>query len=333
MKPKISIIIPARSVNNYLQENIKACLASTFTNFEIIVLLDKKTTSTFSKTFILDTGHVGPAQKRDIGAKIAQGDILTFIDDDAYPAKEWLKSILPHFNDPDIAAVGGPGITPLNVNFWEAASGWISASPIGSGQFSYRFLPTHLQYVDDYPSMNLSVRKTDFELVGGYDSNYYPGEDTKLCLDLTHRLKKKIIYDPQVIVYHHRRPLFIPHLIQNGNFGIHRGKFARILPETSARFIYFLPSGLLLLTILYVILIILTIFQQFLIIYQTNLFYIISIIYLCYIIMLIVNSVWIWRKSGEISQALISIPGVYITHLWYGIRFIQGFGFTVNLKQ
>jgi glycosyltransferase involved in cell wall biosynthesis len=334
MNPYISIIIPTRRINKYLNHNIAECLKSTFLDFEIIVLTDNQEIQSFSKTRFKNTGSVGPAQKRDIGAKYAQGEILTFIDDDAYPSNNWLKIIASDFQkNTDIAAIGGPGITPPGVPWQEEASGWASASPVGAGNFTYRFLPAKKQYMDDYPSMNLSVRKIDFLKVGGFDSNYYPGEDTKLCLDLTDRLGKKILYEPNAIIYHHRRPIFVAHLKQNGNFGLHRGHFARILPKTSARLIYFLPSGLFIL----IIFMILIGFYTFLVsnINSTILLYynILSTLILCYTGILIINAIWIMQKSNKIIQGLLSIPVIFITHLWYGIRFIQGFIFTRKLDR
>lgn len=331
MAPVASIIIPTKSVTPYLLENLKACLAQSHQDFEIIVLVDSLTWEKYPKTRFMVTGAIGPAQKRDLGAKQARGQILVFIDDDAYPHKNWLTSIMKNFQDTKVGAVGGPGVTPPGVGWREEASGWVSASPLGSGEFMYRFLPLAKRLVDDYPSMNLAVRKTDFDLVGGFDSNYWPGEDTKLCLDLVHKLGKKIVYEPKAAVYHHRRLLWLPHLRQHGNFGIHRGYFARILPKTSARPIYFVPS-------LFVLGLGLLVFGRlyrmsgrsdtFLI---ASLEQIVFIGLLAYALMLVLNSCWIAWRSQKIFQGLICLPAVFATHVWYGVRFIQGFLFTPRL--
>jgi len=270
-------------------------------------------------------------------------------------------------------------VTPHGVSWQEEASGWASASPIGAGPYTYRFLPGKKQSVDDYPSMNLAVRKTDFKRVGGYDSNFWPGEDTKLCLDLTHKLNKKIIYEPKSLVYHHRRPILLPHLKQNGNYGLHRGFFARILPKTSLRPIYFLPSAIL---IGFIYLILSTIFlfmardpspslrggmtDVAISIHQIRTFGIYS--FAAYFFVLFLNSLWIYsaivsashqysKSSLRVSysnrsnpgpapitnyfelitmactQAILSIPIIFITHLWYGARFLQGFLFTKKLVR
>src|SRR6266498_3916083 len=195
--PLVSIIVVDYKKNNpYLSECLEAIEKQSYTNFEIIVVHDLKINLKYPKLRLKSFGrYVGPAEKRDVGAKMARGEILAFIDDDAFPSEDWLKNMVPHFKKKNIAGVGGPGITPPDVSWREAASGWASASPIGAGLYTYRFLENKRQFVVDYPSMNLAVRKIDFEKVGGYDSNFWPGEDTKLCLDLIYKLNKKIIYD------------------------------------------------------------------------------------------------------------------------------------------
>jgi len=340
--PLVSIIIvDYKKENPYLAECLEAIQRQTYKNFEVILVTDHPITlpvrlschsdrsgGIFSPSrFIKKSfGHyVGPAQKRDWGAKRAGGEILAFIDDDAYPNKNWLKNIVRDLSDSTIAGVGGPGVTPPGVSWLEEASGWMSASPLGAGVNTYRFFPNSRKFVDDYPSMNLAIRRSDFLAVGGYDSNYWPGEDTKLCLDIVTKLKKKIIYDPEVLVYHHRRPLWKPHLRQNGSFGLHRGFFARVLPQTSRKLIYFMPS-LLLLGLIFII------FSPAIVIarrYSDVAIY----CFVLYLVALLFNGFWIFRKSGKITQAVLSIPVVFLTHLWYGARFLQGFFLTSKLMR
>lgn len=328
--PLVSVIvIDYKKSNSYLLECLEAIKKQTYKDYEIILETDHPLKLKNPKLKIIDYKgkYTPPAKKRDHGALIAKGEIVAFIDDDAYPDLHWLERIIPHFKNKKIVGVGGPGITPPNVSWLEAASGWTSASPIGAGPYTYRFLPGKKQFVDDYPSMNLAVRKVDFIKVGGYDSNFWPGEDTKLCLDLTHKLGKKIIYDPRVIVFHHRRPILKPHLKQNGSFGLHRGFFARILPETSLRLVYFFPS-IMLLGLLFIILSTLSNDHS---IFRIRAFGVYC--FLMYLIGLFANAVWIFLKSKNFLQFIISAPIIFITHLWYGIRFIQGYLFTAKLKR
>ncbi len=330
--PLVSVILieyKKNGNNQYLLECLAALKKQTYKNFEIILETDHPLKIKHPKLKIVDYKgkYTPPAKKRDHGAKIAKGEIVAFIDDDTEPKSDWLSKIVPHFKNKYITGVGGPGITPPNVSWKEEASGWASASPIGAGIYIYRFLPGKKRFVDDYPSMNLSIKRDDFLSVGGYDSNYWPGEDTKLCLDLTHKLKKKIIYEPKAVVFHHRRPILKSHLRQNGNFGLHRGFFAKILPATSLRPIYFLPS-LMLLGLVFISFSYLWFNPA---IFSIRNFGIIC--FFIYFLALIGNANWIYKKSGSIRQALISIPTIFITHLWYGAKFIKGFLFTAKLKR
>lgn len=329
--PLVSIIIVDYKENNpYLTELLEKISFQSYKKFEVILVTDFKTKIVFKNLSTKNYNKVtGPAIKRDDGAKMAKGEILCFIDDDAYPDKNWLKNIVEEFVDESVCAVGGPGITPVGVDWKEASSGWASASPIGSAGFVYRFLPQTKRFVDDFPSMNLSVRKKDFFAIGGFDSSYWPGEDTKLCLDLTHKLNKKIVYSPKVLVYHHRRPILIPHLRQNGNFGLHRGFFARVLPKTSLRPVYFAPSLLLLFVMSTPVIIRLS--QSFDLLKDIDL--ISSFIYITYFLLLFINSIWIYTMSKSLTQSLLSIPVIFVTHLWYGYRFLQGFLYTDKLTR
>jgi glycosyltransferase involved in cell wall biosynthesis len=327
--PLVSIIIIDYKKNNpYLKECLDHIQKQTYTNYEIILLSDHPLKLKYPKLTIkhYNGKYVSPAKKRDDGAKLAKGEILAFIDDDAYPSKDWLTQIISSFkNHQDITAVGGPGINPPDISVSEAASGWFSASPLGAGIYTYRFLASAPQFVEDYPSMNLSVLRGDFLKVGGFDSNYWPGEDTKLCLDLTHKLNKKIFYNPKAQVFHHRRPLWLPHLRQNGNFGLHRGFFARVLPKTSRHPIYFGPA-------------ILTLGLPFILLplnisLINNIQYLGQVLFSFYLLAIFFNAIWTGNKSKSLTQALISIPVIFITHYWYGLRFLQGLLFTKKLSR
>ena len=174
--------------------------------------------------------------------KYAKGEIIAFIDDDAYPPKDWLKFALENFKDEGVAALGGPAVTPPKDTLRQKASGLIFSAFLVSGKFNYRYIPKRKREVDDYPSCNFLVRKSVMQELGGFNTNFWPGEDTKLCLDITKKLGRKIIYDPKVFVYHHRRPVFMPHLKQVANYALHRGYFVKKYPGNSLKLPYFIPT-------------------------------------------------------------------------------------------
>ena len=266
---------------------------------------------------VIPTGNIDPAGKRDIALQQANGEILAFLDDDAFPKKDWLERVVENFSDPLVAAVGGPAITPLGDSLRQQASGWVYASLLTSAGAVCRYLPKQRKEMDDYPSCNLLVRKSVMEEIGGFDTKFWPGEDTKLCLDITHKLKKKIIYDPQVQVFHHRRPLFLPHIRQIASYALHRGYFVRKYPQTSRRLVYFLPSFFVLALFIEGII---SLFNPAL-----------RLIYLSTLglYLVIVAS---FSFSRNLRMVYFVFLGIIFTHLAYGIYFLKGL-FCRKLKE
>lgn len=247
MQIKFSIIIPVRAINDYIREAFPYLINIDYSDYEVIIFPDELPDEFVLKELanpkirIIASGKTGPAQKRDMAMQYATGNVFAFIDDDAYPRRDWLKNATKWFEDDTVGAVGGPAVTPDKVSLFERAGGYVLASPLCSGNYIRRYVPAKQCEDDDIPSVNLIVRRDVFEAVKGFDSDYYPGEDTKLCLDITRKADKRIIYDPEVLVYHHRRPLFKKHLKQISNYARHRGYFMKKLPETSLRPAYLIP--------------------------------------------------------------------------------------------
>ena len=301
-----SIIIACKQDNPYLRECLSHCL-SLNGSFEILVFPNTPFAHPSKKVKVIPTGNIGPAEKRDLALKHAKGNFFAFLDDDAFPSKDWLSSALPLFQDPKVGAVGGPAVTPPSDSLSQKVSGLVYSSFLGGGSHTYRYIPRPRREMDDYPSCNLLVRKSDFASLGGFDSSFYPGEDTKFCLDLV-KSGKKILYDPNVLVFHHRRSLFIPHLKQIWNYSVHRGFFVKKFPETSFRFSYFLPS-------------LFTIY-----IFSIPIFFLLSnsillaIPFLFYLLFSLLTA----AKERSLKALLLFPLAIFLTHLTYGIGFVTG---------
>lgn len=240
----VSIIIPLQKDQGYLKPCIEACLEQVLDggpSLEVIVLPDESLPWNDSRVVIESTGAVSPARKRNRGAQLSKGEILAFIDDDTRVQPGWLHAAIAHFDDPRIGAVGGPSITPPDDPFWAQVSGVVYESWMMSGGESRRYRPGKACDVHDFPSCNLLVRRSVFEEVGGFRTDFWPGEDTAFCLSL---IKKghRIRYEPRALIEHHRRPSLKQHFVQLANYGLHRGYFAKRYPETSLRMQYFMPT-------------------------------------------------------------------------------------------
>jgi GT2 family glycosyltransferase len=313
-----SIIIPFKSWSPDLDECLLHIGRLSSKNYEILLLPDdvlslpEKYSNLPIEVF--PTGEVNPAIKRDMAAEKASGEFLAFIDDDAYPQPDWLEIAQHYFSEhPDVGAIGGPAITPKNDPYWARVSGAVFLSPVSGGN-PERYVscpPGHK--VDDWPSVNLIVRKDAFLKAGGFDSKYWPGEDTLFCMKLIEQADCKIIYVPELVVWHHRRPGLPKHLRQIGNYGLHRGFFAKKFPKTSRKFKYFIPS---LWVCFLVIGMLLSLASKWA-----------GILYLAgwavYLFALGIS----WkdiRKHEPLSVALGAVPYIILTHIWYGTRFVMG---------
>lgn len=308
---KISIIIPVKAINDYVREAIPYHMALDYPEYEVLIFPDEPTEENFpyKNVRVIVSGKVGPAEKRDLAMQYATGDIFAFTDDDAWPRADWLKNAAMELENPEVGAVGGPAVTAPNDSFMQIGSGKVYESFMCSGNYTYRYVPGKRKEDDDLPSVNLIVKREVFEQIHGFDSTYYPGEDTKLCMDIINT-GKKIIYNPDILVYHHRRKLYKAHLKQVTNYARHRGYFAKKLPQTSLRLAYFIPTfftaGLVAGPL------VCTWFSSLWWIYGAVL-----IVYFCL-------SSYSLRHCKNLPLFFVSLTGILATHIGYGICFVQG---------
>lgn len=297
-KPTFSVIIPVRQTNQYLRETVGRLKKQSVKNFETLIITDQV------------SGSANPSQKRNLGAKKAKGEYLVFFDDDSFPSKNYFKNLYKLVKQhSDYAAFCGPCLTPTKDNTYQQASGLFWSSWIGSGGAGvYRNTKKSPKFVDDYPSVNLIVKKTDFIKAGEFNQNYWPGEDTVLCLNLTKKLNLKIYYHPSLVVYHHRRSVLIPHLQQITRYAIQRGFFAKKFPQTSLRIGYIMPSffSIYLISLLFI--------KEKLLIYPLYL----------YTSILIFTFIKFIFQTKKFYLSFISALTIPITHFYYGILFLHG---------
>ncbi len=320
---RYSFIIPVKEINAYIRDLIPKMLTFKRDDFEIIIYPDEATPEKWEKTRQISSGSLDPAGKRNLALRDASGEILVFIDDDSYPESNFLEVLEKDFSDENISVIGGPALTPAESNFWQKVSGAMFLSHL-SGGFPERYRPVgKKKFVCDWPTVNLSIRKNIFKEIGGFQCRYWPGEDTYLCFELLTKKNIKVLYDPNLIVYHHRRESLKQHLAQISSYGIHRGFFAKKFPRTSLNWRYFMPSFLV----------------MFIVIGGLGSFYS-NVILKLYILGWIIYFVAMLNAFYDIlkheKSVLVSFAAsyyIFLSHIFYGVRFIEGFFIKKELKS
>lgn len=120
----LSVVVPTRGSSAELEECLRSLRKQTYKNFEIIIVAEKKDAATAAKKHgarvVYDRlSTIGNAYA--VGAENSRGEIVAFIDDDAYAPSDWLAKIAGEFKD-GTDVVGGEDILPPgSTKFQEAA--------------------------------------------------------------------------------------------------------------------------------------------------------------------------------------------------------------------
>ncbi len=308
--PKVSIIIPFVGLDKHVEECIKGCLGMDFKDFEMLLLPDHPISGKFEKSRAFHTGHVKPSVKRNLGISKSRGKYVAFIDSDAYPRKDWLTNALKHLKG-DVGAVGGPNMLPPDAGTMEKAGDDVLSSPVGAGSFSSRYREGKTKAVGELPACNLLVRKDLMEKIGKFDTSLLTAEDSKVCFQIRQE-GKKILYARDVVVYHHRRKLFLPHLRQMWRYGRDKAVLIKKGFLSSAKPIYFAPSML----VLFLLLGFITSVWPWEV---TGLKWIYAYLSALYLLAALVASV-----AASPRRFLLVFPGMVLTHITYGISFLYG---------
>jgi mycofactocin system glycosyltransferase len=163
----------------------------------------------------------GPAAARNTGWRATTAPLVAFVDADCAPAPGWLDALLPHFADPQVAAVA-PRVAS------EPGAGTLARyeerhSPLDLGVVEGRVAPmTRISYV---PATALVVRRSALEEAGGFDEDLRFGEDVDLVWRLVasgHRVR----YDPRSVVVHEPRRTLAGWARQRFDYGASAGPLA-----------------------------------------------------------------------------------------------------------
>jgi len=143
---------------------------------------------------VIHVPHGGPAEARNRGLEIAQGELVAFIDDDCQPGSGWLKKITERVSMDPPVAVGGRTRNGIPSNPYAAASQLV-LDLTELDQQRRHYGPFF------FPSNNLAFPAEPLRRLGGFNPNFRTAEDRELCrrwLEAGYRLELA----PEAVLLH-----------------------------------------------------------------------------------------------------------------------------------
>jgi ABC-type multidrug transport system fused ATPase/permease subunit/GT2 family glycosyltransferase len=215
--PSISVVICAYNEAETIDECLRHTCALDYPNLEVIVCDDGSTDDTAAlagrhpRAKVVTLPHGGLSVARNEGYRIATGELVAYLDSDAYPSPEWPYFLALGLDAPDVGGVGGPNVPPLDD---PPGAHVVARSPGG---------PVHVLLSDDraehIPGCNMAFWKGVLTEVGGCDPIYTAaGDDVDLCWRVRDR-DWEIGFHPAALVWHHRRAGLKKYLKQQRGYG------------------------------------------------------------------------------------------------------------------
>jgi GT2 family glycosyltransferase len=214
--PRVTVVICSYNGSRTLRDTLEGLTRVQYPNFEVIVVNDGSTDATPAiaaeyDVRLINTDNRGLSSARNSGWQAASGEIVAYIDDDAYPDPHWLHYLAYSFMTGDWAGVGGPNIAPPGDG---AIAGCVANAPGG---------PVHVLLSDreaeHIPGCNMAFRRDALAAVGGFDPRYRAaGDDVDLCWRLQQR-GGRIGFHAAAMDWHHRRNSLAMYWRQQKGYG------------------------------------------------------------------------------------------------------------------
>lgn len=194
---KVSVIIPVYNGSQTLPACLQGLQNQTRPPDELIVVDDGSTDDTVNvagqfEVMVLSQANAGPGVARNYGARMAQGDILLFIDADCTPPPNWIEYMLAPFADPNVAGAKGEYRThqrELVARFVQQEYQDRCDRMVGQRQ---------IDFVDTYSA---AYRRSLFLAAGGFDPTFIKNQDQEFSFRLA-KQGHRLVYVPGAIVYH-----------------------------------------------------------------------------------------------------------------------------------
>lgn len=187
MKYSLSIIIPFYNSLKTIDRCLLSVFKSKFKSYEVIAVSDNSTDGSedivkkYPCKLINLKKNVGAATARNMGAKIARGDILVFLDSDVIIKKNALGIINKNFENKNVNLI--QGIYSHKPNYKKFTTQFLQS------HLCYYLFSDNKKFTESLCSCFVSIRKKIFLEANGFDEIFYSSNSEDE--DLGYRLIEK----------------------------------------------------------------------------------------------------------------------------------------------
>lgn len=200
--PSVSVVVCAYNAEETLGECLESLRELDYPDYEILVVDDGSTDGTAAvageyPARIVSGGRLGLSGARNLGMDHASGDIVAYIDADAWADPDWLAYLALGLEAPDAAGAGGPNVVPPDD---PPVAQCVARSP---GR------PVHVlldnQRAEHVPGCNMAFWRERLQEISGFEPVYHAaGDDADVCWKLQDR-GYGVRFHPAALVWHRHR--------------------------------------------------------------------------------------------------------------------------------
>jgi GT2 family glycosyltransferase len=226
--PRVSVVVCTYNSESTLRRCFDGLRDLEYPDYEVIVVNDGSTDATddIVREYgfrLISTENRGLSNARNAGLQAADGEIVAYMDADAWPDPHWLCHLATAFLKSSHVGIGGPNIPPLGDG---ETSECVANAPGG---------PIHVLLSDEIaehiPGCNMAFWRTSLEAIGGFDSQFrIAGDDVDICWRLQDQ-GWTVGFSPGAVVWHHRRGCVKSYLKQQFEYGKAEALLERKWPE------------------------------------------------------------------------------------------------------
>jgi GT2 family glycosyltransferase len=200
--PRISVIVCTYNGHLTLRDTLDGLRGLQYPDYEVVLVDDgsREGIGEIASGYdvcLVRTHNQGLSTARNTGLAAATGEIVAYIDDDAWPDPHWLHYLASTFRATGCAAAGGPNLPPPE-------DGWIAQCIANApgGPVHVLLSDTEAEHV---PGCNMAFVRERLVEIGGFDPRFRnAGDDVDVCWRIQDQ-GWSLAFSPAAVVWHHRR--------------------------------------------------------------------------------------------------------------------------------